>query len=65
MKNKAGNTKLPLTGKNKEDEKELPGDYPPSEDIYTKFNIIDLKEGTRVVVISFHKRNKPIDYLFR
>ncbi|MDD4592646.1 MAG: hypothetical protein PHG06_19805 [Parabacteroides sp.] len=34
-------------------------------DIYTKFNIIDLKGGKRVVVISFHKRNKPIDYLFR
>ncbi len=34
-------------------------------DIYTKFNIIDLNEGKRVVVISFHKRNKPINYLFR
>lgn len=34
-------------------------------DIYTKFNIIDLPSGTRTVVISFHKRNKPIDYLFR
>lgn len=34
-------------------------------DIYTKFNIIDIREGTRVVVISFHKRSKPIDYLFR
>lgn len=34
-------------------------------DIYTKFNIIDLTDGSRVVVISFHKRNKPIDYLFR
>jgi hypothetical protein len=33
--------------------------------VYTKFNIIDLNEGKRVVVISFHKRNKPIDYLFR
>ncbi len=30
-------------------------------DIYTKFNIID----TRTIVISFHKRNKPVDYLFR
>lgn len=34
-------------------------------DIYTKFNIIDTKKGTRTIVISFHKRNKPIDYLFR
>lgn len=34
-------------------------------DIYTKFNIIDLPSGRRTVVISFHKRNKPIDYLFR
>lgn len=34
-------------------------------DVYTKFNIIDYDNGKRVVVISFHKRNKPIDYLFR
>ena len=34
-------------------------------DVYTKFNVIDLPSGNRVVVISFHKRNKPIDYLFR
>lgn len=34
-------------------------------DVYTKFNIIDLSNGSRTVVISFHKRNKPIDYLFR
>lgn len=34
-------------------------------DIYTKFNIIDLQTGSRVVVISFHKLNRPIDYLFR
>lgn len=34
-------------------------------DIYIKFNIIDLSEGNRVVVISFHKRNKPIGHLFR
>lgn len=34
-------------------------------DIYTKFNIIDLPKGNRIVVISFHKRNKSIDYLFR
>lgn len=34
-------------------------------DIYTKFNIIDMPNGSRTVVISFHKRNKPIEYLFR
>ncbi len=34
-------------------------------DIYIKFNLIDNENGTRVVVISFHKRNKLIDYLFR
>jgi hypothetical protein len=34
-------------------------------DLYTKFNIIDLDTGSRVVVISFHERNKPIDYLFK
>lgn len=34
-------------------------------DIYTKFNLIDMPNGSRTVVISFHKRNKPITYLFR
>lgn len=34
-------------------------------DVYTKFNVIDMPGGSRTVVISFHKRNKPIDYLFR
>lgn len=34
-------------------------------DIYIKINIIDTPSGKRVAVISFHKRNKPIDYLFR
>lgn len=34
-------------------------------DVYNKFNIIDLKKGQRVVVISFHKPNKPFEYLFR
>ncbi len=33
-------------------------------DIYMKFNIIEIPGGSRTVVISFHKRNKPIDYLF-
>ena len=26
--------------------------------------LIDLPSGSRTIVISFHKRNKPIDYLF-
>jgi len=34
-------------------------------DVYTKFNVIDMPNGSHIVVISFHKRNKPIDYLFR
>ena len=34
-------------------------------DIYTKFNLIESENRKRVIVISFHKRNKPIDYLFR
>lgn len=34
-------------------------------DVYTKFNVIDLPSGSRAIVISFHKRNKPINYLFR
>ena len=34
-------------------------------DVYTKFNIIDLQSGSRAVVVSFHKRNKPVEYLFR
>lgn len=34
-------------------------------DVYTKFNVIDMANGSRVVVISFHKRNKPINYFFR
>jgi len=34
-------------------------------DIYTKFNIIEYSDNKRVIAVSFHKRNKPIDYLFR
>lgn len=33
--------------------------------IYTKFNIIRLKNGERVVVISFHPLHKPIKTLFQ
>lgn len=34
-------------------------------DIYTKFNIIEYDDNKRVIAVSFHKRNKPIEYLFR
>jgi hypothetical protein len=34
-------------------------------DTYIKFNIIDLSNGAQTIIISFHKRNKPIAYLFR
>ena len=35
-------------------------------DIYIKFNIIEYKTNKkRVITISFHKRNKAIEYLFR
>lgn len=34
-------------------------------DIYIKFNLLNLPFGNRTVIISFHKRNKPISYLFR
>ena len=34
-------------------------------DIYTKFNVIETGKDKRVVTISFHKRNKPIEYAFR
>lgn len=34
-------------------------------DVYTKFNILDRSSGDKTVVISFHKRNKPVRYLFR
>lgn len=34
-------------------------------DVYTKFNVIDIHGGSKTVVISFHKRNKPVEYLFR
>ena len=34
-------------------------------DIYLKFNILEYEKENRVIIISFHKRNKAIDYLFR
>jgi len=34
-------------------------------DVYVKFNLIEMPYGNRAVAISFHKRNKPISYIFR
>ena len=34
-------------------------------DMYIKFNLIYVDNERRLVVISFHKRNKAISYLFR
>lgn len=34
-------------------------------DIYTKFNIVERFDGDRIVVVSFHKCNKPVKYLFK
>ncbi len=34
-------------------------------DIYTKFNVIETRGENWVIVISFHKSNKKIDYLFK
>ena len=42
---------------------ELPyGDKIEAVDIYAKFNVIN---GERVIIISFHQRNYPVDYLFK
>ena len=42
---------------------ELPyGEKIEAVDIYAKFNIIN---GERVIIISFHQRNYPADYLFK
>lgn len=34
-------------------------------DVYMKFNILQTSSRTQVVVVSFHKQNKPIYYAFR
>lgn len=34
-------------------------------DIYIKINIINNKTKKRIIIISFHQRNKKISYLFR
>ncbi len=33
--------------------------------VYIKSNMIDMQDGSRTIVISFHKLNRPIAYLFR
>jgi hypothetical protein len=33
-------------------------------DIYIKINILEFDKGIQIIVISFHKRNKPISYCF-
>lgn len=33
--------------------------------VYTKFNLIERENGNFTVVVSFHKLNRPIEYLFR
>ena len=40
-------------------------DVKETADIYIKFNILEMPDGNRVVVISFHKPNRPVDYAFR
>ena len=34
-------------------------------DIYIKFNIVQVSQRKQTIVISFHKRNKAIQYMFR
>jgi hypothetical protein len=34
-------------------------------DIYLKFNIVNCADSKRVIIISFHKRNYSVEYLFR
>ena len=33
-------------------------------DVYTKFNLLEYNSGNRTIVISLHRRKKPISYLF-
>lgn len=40
-------------------------DIAENVDIYIKVNIIESLGGNRVIVISFHELNRPIDYLFK
>ena len=40
-------------------------DIEENVDIYIKFNLVENRDNKRVIVISFHKRNRSIDYLFK
>lgn len=40
-------------------------DIEENVDVYIKFNLVENMDNKRVIVISFHKRNRPIDYLFK
>lgn len=40
-------------------------DIEENVDIYIKFNLVENMDNKRVIVISFHKRNRPIDYPFK
>lgn len=41
------------------------GDKKESVDIYLKFNITSNEEGEYRLLVSLHKRNKPITYVFK
>lgn len=41
-----------------------PDDEREMVDIYIKFNIVERRSKDTAIAISFHKRNKPIRYLF-
>ncbi|MCK9471898.1 MAG: hypothetical protein M0Q88_09120 [Bacilli bacterium] len=34
-------------------------------DIYIKFNLIEMYNRNRTIIVSFHKRNRSINYLYR
>lgn len=38
---------------------------PEELDLYLKFNMLHMKNHNQLIIISFHKLNKPIEYLFR
>jgi hypothetical protein len=33
-------------------------------ELYVKFNIVERNKTDKIMVVSFHKRGKPVDYLF-
>jgi hypothetical protein len=34
-------------------------------DIYIKVNLIEMEGDNRIIIVSFHRKNRTIDYLFR